>query len=514
MTRAWTLAFWCLVFAPIAGAQGTIQEQLDALKQQVAAQQATIDAQAEEIKRLRGDVDQSKLTSQDSPKLSMTLGRPSITSADGENSVSLRAVVQLDGAVHDQTGDKPLAQDFRRGSVGAPPNRENNGARDLSDGAYFRRARIGAEGYFMRDFGFKFLGEFGGAGTEGPTRINDAWINYMGEAPFLFQVGAFAPPANLDDGTTPEDLVFLERASASELSRTLGGADGRIGANVRYLGPRAFASLALTTRTAGDAEVFDSALNLVGRAAVLALTSPDYNLHVGASGTWALSPADQGRDATGARYPIRFRDRPEIRVDSTRLIDTGSIDADSASAIGVELAGNWRNFYLQGENYWFAIDRRPTTAAVQPSNPRFGGYYVQGSWVITGEPRRYNMTTASFQSPRPYSPVSWPYGFGAWEIGARFSHMNLNFLQGPDDTAASGLGVRGGEQNIWTVGVNWYLSANLKVMFDWLHIRVDRLNPAGPGNTTPFGPAPATPPLGVQIGQDLDVFAARAQFAF
>ncbi len=513
MRRTLALALGLVMSAGLARAQGTVQEQLDALKRQVAAQQETIDAQAEELKLLRGDVDQSKLAKQDSPKLSMTLGRPTITSADEQNAVSLRALVQLDGAVHDQTGDKPLADDFRRGSVGPTPNRENTGARDLSDGAYFRRARIGVDGYFMRDFGFKFLAEFGGAGTEGPTRINDAWINYGGLAPFLFQVGAFAPPANLDDGTTPEDLVFLERSSAAELSRTLGGADGRIGAGVRWLGPRWFASTTLTTRTVNDAEVFDSALNVVSRAAVLALTSPDYNLHVGASGTWAFSPADQGQ-GTSPRYPVRFRDRPEIRVDSTRLIDTGSIDADSASAIGAELAGNWRNLYLQAENFWFAIDRRPTTAALQPPNPHFGGYYVQGSWVITGEPRRYNMNTASYQSPRPLSPVALPYGFGAWEVAARFSHMNLNFREGSADTAASGVGVRGGEQNIWTVGVNWYLNANMKLMFDWIHIRVNRLNPAGPGNTTPFGAAPATPPLGAEIGQDLDVFGARAQYAF
>jgi len=513
MKRAAVLVLMVMA-SGLARAQGqSVQEQLDELKRTVAAQQQTIQAQSEELARLRGDVDQSKLQKQDSPKLSMTYGRPTITSADEQSSLSLRAVVQLDSAMYDQDNDKAADQDFRRGSVGAAPNRETLGARDLSNGAYFRRARFGVEGFYLRDFNYKFVTEFGGAGTEGPARINDAWVNYAGFAPFVFQVGAFAPPANLDDSTTPDDLVFLERAASAELSRTLGGADGRIGAGARGSGPRWFGSVTLTTRTVNDAEVFDSALNVVSRASFLALTSPDYNLHMGASGTWAFSPADQGAGTT-PRYPIRFRDRPEIRVDSTRLIDTGSIDADSASAIGAELAGNWRNFYLQGENFWFAIDRRPTTAAVQPPNPHFGGYYVQGSWVITGEPRRYNPSTGSYRSPLPYSPVAWPYGLGAWELALRFSHTDLDYREGSGGTAASGIGVRGGQQDIWTVGVNWYLSANLKFMLNWLHVDVDRLNPAGPGNTTPFGAAPATPPLGVQIGQDLDVFAARAQFAF
>ena len=74
--------------------------------------------------------------------------------------------------------------------------------------------------------------------------------------------------------------------------------------------------------------------------------------------------------------------------------------------------------------------------------------------------------------------------------------------------------MRGGVQDIWALGLNWYPNSNLKFMANYLRIDVDRLNPAGPGNLTPFGPAPSTPPIGVQIGQDLNVFALRSQFTF
>ena len=46
------------------------------------------------------------------------------------------------------------------------------------------------------------------------------------------------------------------------------------------------------------------------------------------------------------------------------------------------------------------------------------------------------------------------------------------------------------------------------------HVDVERLNPAGAGNLLPFGPAPGTPPLGVQIGQDLDIYGLRTQYSF
>jgi len=314
----------------------------------------------------------------------------------------------------------------------------------------------------------------------------------------------------MDDGTSPEDLAFLERASASELSRSLGGADGRIGFAIKANGPRWMSSLALTTRTVNDAEVFDVQAAAVARAAFLVATSSDYNLHLGASGTYVFSPADQGQ-GTSPRHPLRFRERPEIRVDSVRLIDTGSIDADNASVYGLEFGGNWKSLYLQGEHFWYDVARRGSASLPDPD---FTGYYLQGSWMLTGESRRYNAATGSFQNPRPLVPFSGNGGWGAWELAMRYSRMNLNFNEGLEGAAATPDSVRGGDQQVWTFGVNWFPNPNMKVMLNYLLIDVDRLNPAGPGNTQPFGPAPNTPPTGVQVGQDLDVFALRTQFSF
>lgn len=504
------------------------QVQLEAQRKQLADQQAELqalraavpadDSKSKQVEQLQADVsklsqaaDKSKLSAQEAPRWSLNNGRPTITSADGRSSMSIRTLVQADVAHYDQTPSGPLSTDYRRGSTGATGNRESTGARDLSDGAYFRRARIGVEGIIARDFNYRFVMELAGAGTEGPTRINDAWIGYSGFAPFTIQLGAFSPPANLEDGTTPDDQLFIERASASELSRALGGADGRLGVGIRGSGARWFGSLTYTNRTVNDAEVFDSQSALVGRVAGLVATSADYNLHLGASGTYVLHPADLGADVTGARYGVRFRDRPELRVDSTRLIDTGTISANHAYAAGVEFAGNWRNFFLQAENFWFGIERpKPTTL----SNPKFDGYYVEGSWVITGESHRYNMATASYQTPRPYVPFSKGSGWGAWELAMRYSHTDLNSNAGLLGNASTANSVRGGEQDIFTVGLNWYLNANLRFLLDYSRIKVDRLNPARTASPIPFGDPPLTPPFGVQIGQDLNTYALRTQFSF
>jgi len=111
-------------------------------------------------------------------------------------------------------------------------------------------------------------------------------------------------------------------------------------------------------------------------------------------------------------------------------------------------------------------------------------------------------------------PFSSAGGFGAWELAARYSRMDLDFMEGLQGTSASAASVRGGDQAVVTLGVNWYPNPNIKVMMNYMLIEVDRLNPAGDGNPQPFGPSPNTPPIGVDIGQDLDVFALRTQFSF
>ena len=519
------------VTAHAAEPQGTLQQQIERMQKMIEQQQQQLQQQQLQLQELQQTLQQQaaaaaprerelaalqqlsqreQLVEQEAPRLTVTNSRPTITSADGRNSLSVRANVQLDAGRHADGDEGPLNSDFRRGSIGGAGNRETNAARDFSDGAYFRRARFGIEGAIARDFNYRLLLELGGSGTEGPTRVNDAWINYTGFAPFIIQFGAFSPPANMDDGTTPEDLLFIERASAAELSRTLGGADGRLGLGLRGSGTRWFGALTLTSRTVNDAEVFDSQTAAVGRFGVLAATSANYNVHLGLSGTYVLSPPDQGSSAAPPRRAIRLRDRPEIRIDGTRLIDTGAIDAAHAEAFGVEFGANYRNFYLQAENFWFGVDRRNSLTAVD-----FDGYYLQGSWVLTGESRRYNVASGSFQNSRPFVPVSFAArGIGAFELAARFSHVDLNDAAGRAGVAALADAIRGGEQDIFTLGLNWYLNANFKLLLNYLDISVDRLNPMGVGNLTPFGAAPATPPPGVEIGQDLEVYALRAQYSF
>ena len=470
-----------------------------------------LDTTGESVRRALDSSRALAIADLERPRVSMAAGRPTITSADGRYSLSLRGIVQMDFGLYNQRPPRgPL--DFRRGSVGAG-GRETAAAGDLSNGVNFRRARFGVEGVLDQDFGYRLMFDFGGSGTEGPARINDAWISYTGFAPFTFLAGAFLPSSNMDDGQSPEDQIFIERASAAELSRTLAGADGRVGVGLRASGRRWFGMLTATGPTVNDPETFDEQFGVVGRGGILVagdLTNNTYNVQLGLNGSYVVNAADAGAGAS-PRSPIRLRDRPELRVDGARLVDTGAIDADNAATYGIEAGVQYRSLYFQAEYFRFAVDRR---ASVLP-DPRFAGGYAEASWILTGESRRHNIATGSFQNPRPYrafSPANG--GFGAFELAARYSYLDLDFRPGAAGAVALPGSIRGGEQRIVTLGLNWYLNSNAKLLFNYLHVDVDRLNPAGPGNLAPFGAGAATPPVGVQIGQDYDAFAVRTQFAF
>ncbi|MFA5989551.1 MAG: porin [Sphingomonas sp.] len=447
------------------------------------------------------------------PRLAVIGGRPTFASADGRYSLSIRGTVQLDaGAALQARQGVGLATDFRRGSVGAG-GRESLAATDLGNGSNFRRARLGVEGILDRDFAYRLQLEYGGSGTEGPARINDAWIAYTGLAPFTVQIGAFSPPANLDDALSPEDQLFLERASAAEVSRALAGADGRVGLGIRGNGLHWTGSLAFTGATVNDAEAFDEQLGVVARGAYLLANDEldgRYAIQLGANVSYAIAPADQGLGAV-SRHPVRFRDRPELRIDGTRLIDTGPIDADGAYAAGGELAAQFHNLYLQAEYFRYGVERRLSTLP----DPSFDGGYVTASWVLTGEYRRHNIATGSFQNPRPFrsfSPANG--GWGAVELAARYSWLNLDFRAGAPGTLALPAAVRGGEQQILTAGLNWYLNSNVKLLLDYQLVQVNRLNPASAATPAPFGTGAATPPVGAQIGQSYSAVSLRSQVAF
>ncbi len=164
-----------------------------------------------------------------------------------------------------------------------------------------------------------------------------------------------------------------------------------------------------------------------------------------------------------------------------------------ASTYGFEGGFNWVNFYGAGEYYHFEQDRdrtfyttvlgAPTAAAM--TNPNYNGWYLEGSWIITGEVKPYTASNtannyAVWGAPVPSRPFSLAGdSWGAWELAARYSTLNLNYHAGTAGVAVPLGGIRGGDQKIISAAVNWYLNRNVRMMFEYQNVDISQLNAAG-----------------------------------
>jgi phosphate-selective porin OprO/OprP len=414
-----------------------------------------------------------------------------------------RGYAQYDAADYMQAPAGPPEQDFRRGPVG--PSEEALRARQFRDGSLLRRARLGGEGTWD-GFAYRAMFELGSEGKRGDPHVVEVWLAYRGLSPFSIQAGAFPQPANMGESVSFDSTLFLERPMAVDLSRSLGAGDGRLGLMLKRTDPRWYWALSLTGPVLGQAQDASPRAALVGRISRSLSWSIADSLHIGASGAYVLAPA-KNRDGT---FPVRFQEPTEVRVDDTSLIDTSEIAAAHASVLGVEFAAQRGPLFLQGEAFRFLVDR---SAAAGGGKPHFLGWYLEGSWILTGEHRRFDASRAAFWFPTPARPLGQG-GWGALELAFRFSRTDLNYEPGSPGEPPPPGGVRGGEQTILGAGLNWYPRRRVRVMLSYMHVTVDRLNPAGPMDPAPFGPPPATPPVGVQIGQTLDILATRLRYAF
>ena len=438
------------------------------------AQVQSLQDQIADLKASTAANEQAIRDEQHATTVSIDKGKPTIASGDGQFSATFHGVLQLDTAQYFQ--DKSL------------PASVTNG-RDLNSGTNFRRGRFGVDGKLFGDWDYNLLLDFGGSGTDGNTTLHELWVQYSGFKPFKFRVGAFAPNLGLEDAASTNGSLFPERPSSAEVARSLAGADKRIGAQVLANGDHWLAAFAVTGAKAADPQTLDEQLGYTFRVAGTPLYGYDWRIHLGANASVVATPAQ----TTAGAYPITLSDRPELRVDGTQLVSAGAIEADGARHWGLEAAAQKKNLLIQGEYFDYVIKRRDPAPGV--TDPHFNGWYVEGGLVLTGEARKYNTGTAAFDAPvidHPFSIANG--GWGAWELVARYSVLDLN-----DNVfaAVSADRVRGGEQTIWSGGVNWFPNSAVKFSLHYLDVSVDRLNSAGQ-----------------QAGQDYQAVNLRSQFAF
>jgi phosphate-selective porin OprO/OprP len=309
---------------------------------------------------------------------------------------------------------------------------EDNVNLNGESGTEFRRARLFVAGTMFHDWDWKAQYDFAGNEAE----IKDAYIRYTGFDWGKITVGQFKQPFGLEELTSSKYITFMERAMPVDAFAT----SRRIGLGASHASDHWTFAASLYGREEGDDTDGDQGYGAGARLTWAPWNEKGRVLHLGAAGAWE-DPNDNN---------VRFRTRFETHKTSTRLVDTGNIpDPDSFTRYGAEAATVLGPFSLQGEYIGVAASSN------DESDPDFNGWYVYGSWFLTGESRAYKK--GAFSRVTPKSTVGKGGGIGAWELAVRYSTIDL------DDADTLG-----GEEDNITIGVNWYATKYVRFMANYV----------------------------------------------
>src|SRR6201996_6546536 len=443
------------------------------------------------VAKFGAEQDSRRCPSKELPQASVTNGRLQIASADGRFSAALRATVQYDVGYY-------MQGNHARTLATGP---------DLSSGSNFRRAQLGLQGKVFGDWSYYVnidYGSGGSTGTETPGHIQQAFVEYDGFGPFVFRIGAHPPSTGLDDSYAASDQLLLERSAPGDLTRNMAGGDGRDSIELLLVGENLYGSFAYTGDKVQETTLLsDEQQAVVGRVAYSPVANADWRWLGGLAATDVFRPGDSTSALNSAR-PFALSNPPEINVDdnSTKLVSVSDANVTDAWDWNLESAVTYDNFLAQAGYFKYGVDQRGITTL---RGQGFDGWYVEGSWVLTGESRSYSAANAAFTNPRPrmnFSPDGG--GWGAFELAARYSTLDLNDNQGVIGGALPAGGVRGGEQRIATVGINWYPNQVLKFSLQAQNVQASKI-----GTTT------ATPAVSnANLGQNFNTIALRSQIAF
>lgn len=314
------------------------------------------------------------------------------------------------------------------------------GATGFANGIELRRTRLILEGSGWQRLDFRLAVDFDLDNEE--AELNNLWLQ-LTDLPAIgrFRVGYFREPFGLERNTPSRRLTFLERSPAAALTPNRNF--GVIVANT--LAEQSLFWTAGVFRESdvspGHAErVLQNATHLTGRLTFVPWLEGDGRrlLQLGAS--VSQRGTHQGTVKFAEAMPLH---------QSQNLVDTGDLASDHLTMFGLEAVTVLGPWSLQGEWLQTSIDITGASRATLP------GFYVQGSYFLTGQSRGYKASR---------SHLGWPEldGGSAWEIATRYAEIDFN-----SGTA------RGGALASSSLALNWYYNDSVKAQLDYELAHVD-----------------------------------------
>ena len=442
---AWALgALACSLAMPVWAQQAltveALQKRLEALERRVGG--SAVAAEGEAVEPGLGDLDQRlrilerRLELQQEEQVAKAKEAAVVTvndkgaslkSANGDYEIKLRGLVQ---------GDARFYLD------GVPAG--------TNDTFLLRTARPTLEGSLGKLVAFRLTPEFAGDSAS----IVDAYVDLRFIPTYTLRVGKFTSPVGLERLQSSAALSEIERALPSELApnRDIG---------VQLQGEFANSEVSYAIG------VFNGAVD--GRDA--ATTNPDNDFEYAGrlffepfkNDANALSGLGFGiggsigdKHGSGNNFLPRYRTPGQLQFFGYLTTVLADGQQTRFSPEGYYYRGG---FGLLAE---YIVSKQAVRVGAVREDISNKAWQTTASYVLTGEDTGYR---GVLKPSRPFAPGK-NGGWGAFELVGRYSVLEVDEAAFPlfanPSTSAN-------QANSWTLGVNWYLNSNLKLVVNYLH---------------------------------------------
>ena len=307
----------------------------------------------------------------------------------------------------------------------------------------FRRIRIYHQGSFLNEKLFYEL-EYSFTGS---NKFKDIFLGYKNHSElfdidYKIKAGNIRIPFSLEDYTSSKNNMFMERSLRHTYAQ-----NRQLGTEIllrKKFNKSDSINLFLSLFTSSLDERLNDEIIKQGYSMRTTYTHKWRKNHL-----LSVGGAYFAKNLNGDN--IKFNESAESYLMQNKYISASIKGAKSLSKNNLELLYIYDNYSLQGEYTQVGVDAINKSTTGELTSYTFNSYYLEGSYFILGQGRRYRATSSRMRKPRLNRD-------GAVELALRYSYINLND-QDEDNN---------GQQTDYTLGVNWYINDEIKLMLNYI----------------------------------------------
>ena len=362
-------------------------------------------------------------------------GALSLSSANGDSTIAVNGRIQLDARSYDN--------DFAAG---------NN-----TQGFDVRRAYLGVSGNIKKYYDYKIVANFAdddktssGGQYKKSNQLDEAYfgINYWKQASFRF--GQQKMPFSLEEQTSSRFIDFQERSLLNKMvpAKEIGVQVHGVFTNGLFYG----AALSTGEGKSNIENTTGEGVDFIGRVGINfaeAMGDKDNVYHLAVAGSWA-----DGMQSNTQTIAFNNESRGFDNKGSALRYERDRLGVEGSVALGpLKLQSEWiRNSFN-------------VPAGATSNKEDMDGYYVSANYMITGEKYASAYKAGKYDRINPlkdFNPEG--DGWGAWEVGARFTSVDGKDLYNLNTGA---LGTYFAADST-TVGLKWIPTPYTRILLNYV----------------------------------------------